>query len=61
MQKTAERDAELTDQLAQKMDFVRNSITETIEHTGNGLSANLGELEDRLERQVQLPSPTTPS
>lgn len=58
MQKTAERDAELSDQLAQKMDLVRNSITETIEHTGNGLSANLGELEDRLERQAQLPAPT---
>jgi uncharacterized integral membrane protein len=60
MQKTAERDAELSDKLAQKMDLVRNSITEIIEHTGNGLSANLGELEDRLERQAQLPAPSKP-
>jgi uncharacterized integral membrane protein len=57
MEKTAERDAALNDKLAQKMDLVRNSLTETIEHTGNGLSANLGELEDRLERQAQLPAP----
>ena len=61
MLKTAERDAELNDKLAQKMDLVRNSITETIENTRNGLSANLGELEDRLERQAQLPAPGSPT
>ena len=57
MEKTAVRDEALNDKLAQKMDLVRNSLTETIEHTGNGLSANLGEIEDRLERQAQLPAP----
>jgi hypothetical protein len=53
MQKTAERDAELTDKLAQKMDEVRTSLVVTIENTGNGLNANLGQIEDRLERQQQ--------
>ena len=57
MEKTAVRDEALNDKLAQKMDLVRNSLTETIEHTGNGLSANVGEIEDRLERQAQLPAP----
>ena len=33
------------------MDMVRNSLVETIESTGNGLNANLGQIEDRLERQ----------
>jgi flagellar basal body-associated protein FliL len=47
----AERDATLNDKLAQKMDMVRDAISETIESTGNGLNANLGEIEDRLERQ----------
>ena len=57
MEKTAVRDEALNDKLAQKIGLVRNSLTETIEHTGNGLSANLGEIEDRLERQAQLPAP----
>ncbi|AOW12278.1 hypothetical protein LPB72_15090 [Hydrogenophaga crassostreae] len=51
LQKTAERDAVLNDKLAQKMDLVRSSLVETIESTGNGLNANLGQIEDRLERQ----------
>jgi uncharacterized integral membrane protein len=51
MQTTAARDAELASQLQQKMDAVRTSLTETIEHTGNGLSASVGELEDRFVRQ----------
>lgn len=53
LQKTAERDAVLNDKLAQKMDLVRSSLVETIESTGNGLNANLGQIEDRLERQQQ--------
>lgn len=51
LQKIAERDAVLNDKLAQKMDMVRNSLVETIESTGNGLNANLGQIEDLLERQ----------
>lgn len=53
MQKTAERDALLNDKLAQKMDLVRTSLVESIENTGNGVNANLGQIEDRLERQQQ--------
>ena len=57
LQKAAERDAVLNDKLAQKMDMVRNSLVETIESTGNGLNANLGQIEDRLERhQPALPN-----
>lgn len=52
IQASAVRDAELTDRLMQKMDNVHAALSETIEQTGNGLSANLGELEDRLERQL---------
>lgn len=51
LQKTAERDATLNDKLAQKMDMVRTSLVESIENTSNGLNANLGQIEDRLERQ----------
>ena len=51
MQATAKRDAELSDQLLQKMDTVRTGLAETIELTGNGLGASLGELEDRFVRQ----------
>lgn len=51
MQATATRDAELSSQLMQKMDTVRTGLAETIELTGNGLGASLGELEDRFVRQ----------
>jgi uncharacterized integral membrane protein len=52
IQATATRDAELSGQLIRKMDSVREALATTIEQTGNGISANLGELEDRLERQL---------
>ena len=52
LEKISERDAELNNQLIQKLDLVKDSLAETIEQTGNGLSANLGEIEDRLERQL---------
>lgn len=55
LQKVAERDAVLNDKLVQKMDMVRTSLVETIDNTGNGLNANLGQIEDRLERQQGLP------
>lgn len=46
------RDVELCDKTHQKLDRVQAALAATIEQTGNGLSANLGELEDRLERQL---------
>lgn len=51
LQTMAARDAELSGQLVQKMDSVRMALATTIEQTGNGISATLGELEDRLDRQ----------
>ena len=36
----------------QKIDSVQTALATTIEQTGNGISANLGELEDRLDRQL---------
>lgn len=51
MQATATRDAELSNQLLQKMDALHAGLAETIELTGNGLGASLGELEDRFVRQ----------
>jgi hypothetical protein len=47
----AVRDAELSDKLIQKVDQAQSALGETIEHTGNGLGASLGELEDRFVRQ----------
>jgi uncharacterized integral membrane protein len=47
----AVRDAELSDKLIQKVDQTQSALGETIEHTGNGLAASLGELEDRFVRQ----------
>ncbi|MEX1167969.1 MAG: lipopolysaccharide assembly protein LapA domain-containing protein [Hydrogenophaga sp.] len=55
LQKVAERDALLSDKLAEKMDMVRTSLVETIDTSSNGLNANLGQIEDRLERQQALP------
>ena len=51
MQATAARDTELSGQLMQKMDSVQAALATTIEQTGNGISANLGEIEDRLDNQ----------
>lgn len=52
----AVRDAELSDKVIQKVDQVQNALGETIEHTGNGLGASLGELEDRFVRQFPTSS-----
>ncbi|MDP3832911.1 MAG: hypothetical protein Q8Q82_03035, partial [Hydrogenophaga sp.] len=50
---TAARERELADKLQLKMDQVQAALTQVIEQTGNGLGASVGELEDRLERQLQ--------
>lgn len=50
LQSAATRDAALSDRLVQKIDSVGAGLATTIEHTGNGISANLGEIEDRLDR-----------
>ena len=52
MQALASREADLSGRLMEKMDSVRAALSQTIEQTGNGLSAGLGELEDRLDRQL---------
>lgn len=51
LQATAARERELADKVNLKMDQVQASLTQVIEQNGNGLSASIGELEDRLERQ----------
>jgi hypothetical protein len=48
----ASRDAVLNDELKLKLDHVQAALTTSIEQTGNGISANLGEIEDRLDRQL---------
>ncbi|QHE77562.1 LapA family protein [Hydrogenophaga sp. PBL-H3] len=53
MQATAAREIELAEKLHQKVDRLQVAMTEVIEQNSNGLSASLGELEDRLERQFQ--------
>lgn len=53
MQATAAREIDLAEKLHQKVDKLQHAMTEVIEQNGNGLSASLGELEDRLERQFQ--------
>jgi hypothetical protein len=52
LQATAARERELSEQLRLKMDQVQAALIQVIEQTGNGLSASVGELEDRLERQL---------
>ncbi len=51
LQAMAGRDTQLSNQLQQKMDLVQTALATTIEQTGNGISASLGELEDRLDHQ----------
>lgn len=53
LQAAATREQDLSEKTHQKMDRLHAAMTEVIEQTGNGLSASLGELEDRLERQLQ--------
>ena len=51
MQTVAARDNELSANLLERMDSVRADLTQAIEQNGNGLSASVGELEDRFVRQ----------
>lgn len=51
MQTVAARDNELSTQLLERMESVRAGLTQAIEQNGNGLSASVGELEDRFVRQ----------
>jgi DNA anti-recombination protein RmuC len=53
MQATAAREIDLAEQLHQKVDRLQAAMTELVEQSGNGLAASLGEMEDRLERQLQ--------
>ncbi len=53
---TVARERDLSDKLHMKMDQVQAALTQVIEQTGNGLSATVGELEDRLERQLPPPN-----
>ena len=59
MQATAAREIDLAEKLHLKVDRLQAAMTEVIEQNGNGLSATLGELDDRLERQYQLRSART--
>lgn len=52
MQSVAARDAELNGRISLKLDSVQAALSTSIEQTGNGISASLGEIEDRLERQL---------
>jgi flagellar biosynthesis/type III secretory pathway M-ring protein FliF/YscJ len=51
LQTAAARDTELSDKQLQRIDSVKAELTQTIEQNGNGLSASVGELEDRFVRQ----------
>jgi acyl carrier protein phosphodiesterase len=51
LQLAATRDNALSAQLLERMDLVKADLTQTIEQNGNGLSASVGELEDRFVRQ----------
>ena len=53
MQATVAREQELSEEMHQKMDRLQAAIADVIEQTGNGLGASIGEMEDRLERQLQ--------
>ena len=51
LQRAATRDTDLSAKLLERMDSVKADLTRTIEQNGNGLSASVGELEDRFVRQ----------
>jgi biopolymer transport protein ExbB/TolQ len=53
MQTIATRELDLAEQLHQKVDRLQVAMTELVEQSGNGLAASMGEMEDRLERQLQ--------
>lgn len=59
MQATAARERDLSDKMHQKIDQLQTILIRVIEQSGNGLEASIGELEDRLERQ--LPNRQTPN
>ena len=52
LQTTATREQDLTNKLHTKLDQVQAALTQVIEQSANGLSASIGELEDRIERQL---------
>ena len=60
MQTVATRDNELSAKLLDRMDSVQAGLTQAIEQNSNGLSASVGELEDRFVRQFPL-GPERPS
>jgi acyl carrier protein phosphodiesterase len=51
LEMAAARDIELSAKLLDRMDHVKADLTQTVEQNGNGLSASVGELEDRFVRQ----------
>ena len=53
LQATATREQALSEKMHQKIDHLQTAMTQVIEQTGNGLGASIGEMEDRLERQLQ--------
>lgn len=53
LQATATREQDLSEKAHQKMDQIQTAMIQVIEQTGNGLGASIGEMEDRLERQLQ--------
>ena len=52
LQTTATCEQDLTNKLHTKLDQVQAALTQVIEQSANGLSASVGELEDRIERQL---------
>ena len=49
---TTARDDALAERLHAKLDQVQAALTQVIEQNGIGLSASIGELEDRMERRL---------
>lgn len=52
LQTAATREQDLSNKLHVKLDQMQAALTQVIEQSANGLSASVGELEDRLERQL---------
>jgi|GEM_PF-316009 len=53
LQTMAARDLDLSEKTHQKIDHLQTAMSQVIEQTGNGLGASIGEMEDRLERQME--------
>ncbi len=55
LQAIADRERDIADKLHARVDLLQTNLEQVMEQTSNGLSASIGELEDRVERRLPPP------